>query len=761
MVFSEIYSRGCRAYNTPIVHGAIPVSRRDLQKALGLGRTRIEGATKELIESNILSISDNSNKKRFYTINWKEITYANSVLSKLSCDGIEAIRGVYRNNGVICPISKIDAAQIKKISEAYQFEWDKPGMMLNDDDVEINPVSNKKCSESTQSNEKCAEINPVDIVKCSESTQSDEKVHEINPVNDEKCTKSAQSIPSSAQNQPSHTQNMFEINPVDNTAWVEKQHQIIENEDGELILNVFLDDLEQIIAKRIGFSEIRFVASTGLISSSTGLISSSTGLISSSTGLISSSTGLISSSTGLYISPVNNKKCTKSTQSDEKVSEINPVNADWAVYQPTVNIYKEEKERKNNKKQEKEEKVNTGIKVEKVENILTTVETERSEVSDKVKVVRGCSNRGMGEEEPGEEENPEMQTFQLGEIEETPDGPLEIIELRDIPADELYEEIKEAARKKTKTVKDNPYRNKPYFSEEAAKRLTSVEGLEEEGYKSPVKLFLFNFWGGLYDEYYLECIEPNLPVDEYGNQMQGELQNDLDMLGHLIPVEDMARLVAQAWGETADQIECGFVELEDRKVNLEIEEVPDIRFGCLVDWKLAENVNKQPAFIISLKGFRNIEGTDAVEVKVPRTKEEKKAFNRTNRHFLACVTQMEDSQLTPMEQAAKSFAKHYLRMDEYFNVYGFMNGQGLEAHTNNILPGWMMQTWLPTLGELGVDREEFYKILNVPGGYKHGADYQKLNSIFVYDEVRRWNEMKGFQSQINQEKLDTAILSDF
>ena len=400
---------------------------------------------------------------------------------------------------------------------------------------------------------------------------------------------------------------------------------------------------------------------------------------------------------------------------------------------------------------------------DKEENIKEIIKTERSEVlQGEVKVVGGCRDRGVGEEEPEGEGTPDAANSQLAKNPEPdPQDRLEIVELRNIPADELYAEIKEAAKKKSRSVKNNPYRNKPYFPEEAVKKITSIEGLEEEGYKSPVKLFMFNFWGGLYDQYYLEYIEPNLPVDEYGNQMQGELQNDLDMLGHLVPVEDMARLVAQAWSETVDQIECGFIEFEDGKVTLEIDEVPDVRFGSLVDWKLTENVNEHPAFIISLNGFRNIEATDATEVKVPRSKEEKRAFNRTNRHFLACVMQMENSQLTPMEQAAKSFAEHYLRVDEYYNVCGFMNGQGLEAHTDNILPGWMMQTWLPTLFELGVNREDFYRILNVPDGYKHGADYRKLNSIFVYEEVKRWNEMKGFQSQIDQEKLRNAILNDF
>ena len=299
MVFSEIYSHGCRVYNTAIVHGPISIPRRNLQKALGLGRIRIENAVKELIGLELLIVSDSADKKRFYAINWEEIMCANSMLSKLSYDGFEAVRDICKCDNVLCPISKLEAARIKEISKTYQFEWDGPGIML-EEDSEINPVNVPECSKSTQSNEKCAEINPVNDEKCPKSTQSEQKVPKINPVDNKNVLKSTQS-----------NEKCAEINPVRNI-WVEKQHQIIENENGELVLNVFLDDAEGILARRIGFSEIKFVSSTGLISSSTGLISSSTGLISSSFSTESESTGLI-------VNPVNDEKCPKSTQSITKM----------------------------------------------------------------------------------------------------------------------------------------------------------------------------------------------------------------------------------------------------------------------------------------------------------------------------------------------------------------------------------------------------------------------------------------------------------
>lgn len=325
-----------------------------------------------------------------------------------------------------------------------------------------------------------------------------------------------------------------------------------------------------------------------------------------------------------------------------------------------------------------------------------------------------------------------------------------------ISESEYYRRDLEKIKKKERTL-NNPFLNKPYFSEKDIKRITSSIGLQEEAVKSPVKLFYYNFWWGLYD-WYQEENEEDVPANEYGESPEEEEeQNDLNMLGSFVPVEETFKQIERAWRLTEDNVKAGFIELEDETVKVEIKELPDINPMFLIDWRVTKDINKEDVFVISLEGFRNIEAKDATEVRKPKTKEEVKAFNRKNRQFIATVMNMEDSQLTPMERAAKTFARDFLRMDEYYHVEGFMNGRGYPM-MENLLPGYLLKPWaLKISNELEVSQEDFYKTLNQRGGYKDGANLSFMATTFDYQEVKRWNEMNGFQSRINEETLKNAV----
>lgn len=686
MTFSEIYAYGCRMYNATIVDAQISISRRNLQKAVGLGRIKIERAIKELTSLNFLSASGDTREKRSYIINWEEIYYANSIMSKLSYDGFEAIRNECKcGKENVRPISRLESTQIEKICTAYEYEWSESGLILNKS-AEINPDENAsglKMNESSKINPDCSNENDKSGLILNKTSKINPDCNNDNSESGLKMNKSA------------------EINPDCNFIWVEKRHKITEDENGELVLNVFLDDAENILVKRIGISRVNLgcFSQSGLIfaqnSVKSGLKMAKTFKInpdfceesekrSKSTQILE--TGLKFDKSGLIL----NKNDPKNVQN-----------------QPRVNIY----------------------------NIKEDVLTERSEVSN----IGGKKN--FSEKVEASKENSES---------------LEIIELVDpLSPEEHYKQDKERVKDKVK-ASENIYRNKPFFKVEAVKKIiNSLDACT----KSPVKLFINNFWWGLYD-WWTEAIEANLPADENGNVIRDEEANVYDVLRSMIPEEDMGRLVCQAWSETADQIECGFIECEEGKLDLKIKKLPDdFHPEFLIDWRKTVDVNKRSAFVISLEGFRNIEAKDATETTQPKTKEQKKAFNRTNRQFIAALHTMEDSQLTPIERAIKDFTAKFIKLDEFYHVTGYLNGNGASM-MDNTLPGWLIKPWTATMSDYGITVQDFYDTINVPGGYKDGSSLTMMNTVFAYQQVKRCNEMNGFQSQITEETLRNALQDD-
>lgn len=329
-------------------------------------------------------------------------------------------------------------------------------------------------------------------------------------------------------------------------------------------------------------------------------------------------------------------------------------------------------------------------------------------------------------------------------------GGLEIIELKSpISERERYSQYKKAK------PYVNVYRNKPYFSEREMEKIT---GDLYECTKSPVKLFIYNLWDGLY-EWYQEEIEDKLPVDEYGEPLKSESEkSDLDMLRSIISQTMFARIVKQAWYETEGQIESKMFQTENENVPIEIEELPDIHLENLIDWKEAVNENGEHGFVVSLEGFRNIEADDVTEVKQPKSREEKKAMNRINRQFLAAVMTTDNSQLTPIEALIKDFTSKFIILDEHYHVEGFANGRG-DRMDCSFLPGYLIKPWAVNILESGLKPEEFYETFNLPE-YKDGSNLHMAATIFSYQKVQRCNEMRGFQSIISEETLRNAPILD-
>lgn len=302
----------------------------------------------------------------------------------------------------------------------------------------------------------------------------------------------------------------------------------------------------------------------------------------------------------------------------------------------------------------------------------------------------------------------------------------------------------------------NPYINKPFFSRKEAERFTANI---EECINSPVKLFYYNFWGGLYD-FYLDNRYVDSDTDENGNVISDEQPSDLDMLGTLIPVRDFLIVMNQAYQETIDNFEAGFISTENGDIKVNVLSTSDLMHPeYFIEWKRTKDADGNESVVISLEGFRNIEAEDVTEVKPAKSRDEKKMENRENKKFIAAVLKTDESDLTPVEKAIKRFCAAFISMDEYYNVIGFKNEEGAPIDGNK-LPGYIIRPWFGKNTDIGIAPEDLYSVLNVPGNYRDGEDIPLMATVFSYQKAKRWNGLHEMSSVINDEAVEKALNFD-
>ena len=302
----------------------------------------------------------------------------------------------------------------------------------------------------------------------------------------------------------------------------------------------------------------------------------------------------------------------------------------------------------------------------------------------------------------------------------------------------------------------NPYINKPFFSRKEAERFTANV---EECINSPVKLFYYNFWGGLYD-FYLDNRYVDSDTDENGNVISDEQPSDLDMLGTFIPVRDFLIIMNQAYQETIDNSEAGFISTENGDIKVNVLPISDLMHPeYFIEWKRTKDADGNESVVVSLEGFRNIEAEDVAEVKPAKSRDEKKMENRENKKFIAAVLKTDESDLTPVEKAIKRFCAAFISMDEYYNVIGFKNEEGAPIDGNK-LPGYIIRPWFGKNTDIGIAPEDLYSVLNVPGNYRDGEDIPLMATVFSYQKAKRWNGLHEMSSVINDEAVEKALNFD-
>ncbi len=302
----------------------------------------------------------------------------------------------------------------------------------------------------------------------------------------------------------------------------------------------------------------------------------------------------------------------------------------------------------------------------------------------------------------------------------------------------------------------NPYRDKPYFQPSTILDIASDPTLCTE---SCYRLFLYNFWFEVYNQVVDGKEQGNSDDDETPSFNSEEfLLDDLD--GEIISDDVLKECIRTASNYTIENINDGHIESDNETVEVNCE-VSDINFNHIFDWKKATTSDGANGRVISFSNIRNIEADDVVEQKPsPDIKQSKRERNRQDREYCQALRETDNSQLTEMEQAMKSFMETFIMFGERGNIEWCLDSQGNRICENcvpgeetprKVIPWHQLQPWIhTTLRELGIVPEHFYALFNTHPNFKEGMelDLRRINNVFSYQKAMEWHKKQGFESRI-------------
>ena len=308
-----------------------------------------------------------------------------------------------------------------------------------------------------------------------------------------------------------------------------------------------------------------------------------------------------------------------------------------------------------------------------------------------------------------------------------------------------WEAVKKNYSNYRKKLPSNPYKDKPYFPVEVLEEFICHP---EECTTSPVRLFLYNFFTGIFD-YYEDNHIPEEDEEESSETYYPGLE-DID--GMYIRCDDLQQIGKNAYLDTKGQIEMGMFSDSYSSVTLKMTTTlpEDLNLLSLCDWRFTED---KKAVLMSTKGFRNIEADDitispAVSDNASDTSEKysDRARNLQYAYFLATA---DKNTLTPLESSQRQFMDRFVELDDMYMISHYKNNQGLPMVRE--LSWRQFQPFLLTLK--GISKEQFFQTIYQKEKYTFGQDIGKVTSIFSYKDTQRLNKLLGFDSQATPEKL--------
>lgn len=357
------------------------------------------------------------------------------------------------------------------------------------------------------------------------------------------------------------------------------------------------------------------------------------------------------------------------------------------------------------------------------------------------------NNKPASTSKKGEEDFPlkplsNVEGFQPSSDSEEVEDSLGIIELEgEVP---FGDRSSRTSQLKPKSKISSPYKDKPFFSETEAKKITA--SLDPTvTYTSPVKLFINLFWWGCWD-LYTENYDAR-DYDEHGDPIDNDDINDLKMVDAIFPVEDLLKLAEQVYDDMAGAVEKGVYEDSYGTYKLGFDSIDTIQPHFVFDWEDAE-ANGRKGLKVSLKRFRNIEATVIEKSPTPKTRSEIIAESKLDRAFTKSLMQTAEGDLTSLEKIIRNFYETYVAFSEDYRPENFTNAdkQPVEGHS---LPGYIYKgTVASWCNEQELPVDELYEALSQTERHVHGADLKMTRNIFSVRNVHRWNVAHGYEQSI-------------
>ena len=308
-----------------------------------------------------------------------------------------------------------------------------------------------------------------------------------------------------------------------------------------------------------------------------------------------------------------------------------------------------------------------------------------------------------------------------------------------------WEAVKKNYSNYRKKLPSNPYKDKPYFPVEVLEEFICHP---EECTTSPVRLFLYNFFTGLFDYYADTRMQEEDEEDEDETYYPG--LEDID--GMYIKCEDLQQIGKNAYLDTKGQIEMGMFSDSYSSVTLNMATTlpDDLNLLSLCDWRFTED---KKGVLISTKGFRNIEADDitispAVSDNASDTSE-KYSDRARNLQYAYFLSTADKNTLTPLESSQRQFMDRFVELDDMYMISHYKNDKGLpmvrELAWRHFLP------FLLTLQ--GVSKDQFFQTIYQKTKYTSGQDIDKVTSLFSYKDTQRLNKLLGFNSHATPDKL--------
>ena len=311
-----------------------------------------------------------------------------------------------------------------------------------------------------------------------------------------------------------------------------------------------------------------------------------------------------------------------------------------------------------------------------------------------------------------------------------------------------WEAVKKNYSNYRKKLPSNPYKDKPYFPVEVLEEFICHP---EECKDSPVRLFLYNFFTGLFDYYEDTRIQEEGEDDEEGND-ETYYPGLEDIDGMYIRCDDLQQIGKNAYLDTKGQIEMGMFSDSYSSVTLNMTTTlpEDLNLLQLCDWHFTED---KKGVLISTKGFRNIEADDitispAVSDNTSDTSAQysDRARNLQYAYFLVTA---DKNTLTPLESSQRQFMDRFVELDDMYMISHYKNDKGLPMVRE--LSWRQFQPFLLTLK--GISKEQFFQTIYQKEKYTSGQDIGKVTSIFSYKDTQRLNKLLGFNSHATPDKL--------